>query len=148
MAIETENAYYPKHKYPIWPKITTPQMNDYTVGNKYDIRIEDKQRQRENGGAGPYNYAHEAILIHREDTVYGKVPPIIIAFASNTKSATKASKRLCPGEGKFKEDDDVVLLLFARLDVMKDVVEGEDIIPGDFSKEDVEGNGLTMSTEN
>ena len=140
--------YSPKHALPIYTKITPEGFNDYTVGDKYDMRIDDSDRQNEKGGEGPYNYVHECLLISKEVMEFGDVPDILIAFDGYSKSREEALERISPGDTPIENDRVIELLVFLRLDKAKEFIEeGHTPIEYPFRKEDVEGNGPSMATE-
>lgn len=142
MAIETISAYVPKYALPLYTRITFPNHNDYDVGEKYDIRVEDEERQKEKGGKGPYNYTHESLLIAKEEVRFGAVWDILLAFDGHSKSKEEAIERIFP-EGQLPDDDtQVVILIFLRLDRVKEWVESDtEVIHPPDSKSDYEGNG-------
>lgn len=128
--------YHPKHKLPLYTRVTTPQQNSYKVGDEYEIRIEDSERASEKGEKPPYNYTHEAILVGEWSVKLSDVPNILLAFDANTKSRKDALKRIVPGNPPYPDDKNLVILTFLRKDTTKDfVVEGGDSIPDDFNKE-------------
>lgn len=148
MPIDHMNRYYPKLALPLYTKIADPKMNEYNVGEKYDIRLEDRERQHERGGTGPFNYIHEALLIMKEETTWGEIDDIVIAFDSHSVKRSEAEKRLFPHLEKVEDDYGVEFCIFLRLDMVKDFVEeGPGAIHETFSKEAVEGNGRFMDTE-
>jgi hypothetical protein len=148
MAIETVQQYNPKHKLPVYTHISLPGHNDWSVGDKYDVRIQDKERQKEKGGSGPYNYIHEAVLIAKEQMKYGDVSRIMLGFDAHTTSKSEAEERIFPDIEDMDEDTEVVVLVFMRLDRVKDfVTSGMDVIEPGFDKEQAEGNGRSTDTE-
>lgn len=142
MPIETVERYTPKHKLPIYTKIGLPGHNDWEVGERYNVRVEDPKRREERGDTGPYNPLHEAVLIAKEQMVYGDLSRILFGFDSHTTSKSEAEERVFPNPDDVDEDTDIVLLVFMRLDKVKEFVSsGMDVIEPGFSKEDAEGNG-------
>ena len=145
MAIDTLKHYHPLHQYPVYLKLVPPRQNAYDVGEKYDMRLEDPERQEEKGGDGAFNYAHEALLVSVEEYKFGDVPNMLIALLGNSKSRTEALGNVCIGDEPYPEDEEVLLLTFLRLDKVKEFVENDkDIIPPQMSKKSIEGNGRGM----
>lgn len=148
MGIDTLPHYNPMYQYPFYLKLIPPEHNDYKVGSKYDMRVEDGERQRDKGGSGPYRYIHEAVLIGKQEYKFEDVPNILIAVLGDSKSRSEALERITPKGTPYPDDRELVLLTFLRLDAAKDFVENDkDIIPSDMSKESVEGNGRGMATD-
>jgi len=142
MPIETVQRYNPKHKLPLYTQISLPGHNDWNVGERYNIRVEDPDRQQEKGGMGAYNHLHESVLVCKEHMKYGDLSRILFGFDANTTSKSEAEERTFPKPDEVDEDTDIVLLVFMRLDKVKEFVSSglEAIEPG-FSKEHAEGNG-------
>lgn len=139
MAIETLQAYNPKHTLPIYTKITRDRQNDYRVGDEYEMRVEDPDRAEEKDGRPPFNYTHEAVLVAKEETELGEIPPALMAFDAHTKSRSEAVDRISIGSNKWGKDEEVVLLIFARTDKIQEFVTSEmEVIDPELSKEDYE----------
>lgn len=148
MAIDSMKSYYPKLALPVYTKITDPKMNEYEIGEKYDIRIRDSERQEEKGGEGVYNYIHEALLVAKRETTFGELEDILIAFDAHTPSRETAIQRMFPSPEDVDDDKEVILAVFLRLDMVKEFVEdGPDAIHKTFSKEATEGNGRPTGIE-
>lgn len=125
MAIDTFKYYHPKMKQLIYGKITTERQNDYTLFNEYEIRVPDE----ENGDEGPYNYTHNTILIGKEVVEWSDVPDLFIAYTAKARDREEAVERIHPGkEGSFDSDDEVLLLLFMRVDEAKKFILNEEKI--------------------
>lgn len=148
MGIDTLPNYHPLYQYPVYLKIVPPEHNDYTVGDSYDMRIEDNDRQNAEEESGPYNYVHETLLVGIEEYEFGNIPPLMLALLGNSKNRGDALETVGIGEGGYSDDREVLLLTFLRKDAAKELVEsGEDIIPSSFGKESVEDSSLTEATE-
>lgn len=130
MGIDSTLAYWPSMQLPVYTKITDPKFNNYTLGETYEIRIEDGDRAEE----GPYNYVHDAILIGKWKCKLDEIPDILLALTFYTKSKNEALNNL------EISGDNVVVLCFMRNDKVKEFIgkEYETIFPDNFSKEDVE----------
>lgn len=146
MPIDELSKYWPKIKLPLYTKITDPRFNDFTVGEEYDIRIEDPDRVEEKDGSGPYNYIHECILIAKEKLTISELPGLVLAFDAHSRNKNKALKRISPDNEKWDNDKEIVLLIFLRKDAVKEyvtsdieVLEDKDITE-EFNKEDAENN--------
>lgn len=147
MAIETTAAYVPKFQLPMYTMIRDPRFNDYRVGDKYDIRIEDEERQEEKGGSGPYSYIHQALLVGKQEYEYGMLPDVLMAFDAHTKSRKDAREFICPGDD-CDEDRTFVVLFFVRLDKIPEWIQGEaERINPREGKEPCEGNTEELSTK-
>ena len=141
MAIETIQDYNQKYQLPVYTEVALPEHNDYELGEKYDIRVEDSERQKEKGGKGPYNYIHESILIAKRRCLFGELEDVTLAFNARTQSRNEAVKDLSPGE-PLEDDREVVLLVFLRLDKVEGWVMGDFTpIDPDNPTEAQEGNG-------
>lgn len=142
MAIDTLRGYVPKLALPLYTRITREHQNDYEVGKKYSMRVDDEQRQQEKGGKGPYNYTHEAILVAKEHMTLDEIPDILLAFEAHTSSRSEAIDWLSPSEGSYDDEEELVVLLFLRLDKAVEWVRsgGQSQLPP-FTVEDYEGNG-------
>lgn len=136
MAIETVQWYHPKHKLPVYTRITGAGQNSYELGDTYEIRIEDNERASEKGDKPPYNYTHEAILVGEWSVKLSDVPNILLAFDANTDSRKDALKRVVPGSPPYPDDKEMLVLTFLRTDAAKEfVMNGPESIPDDFNKE-------------
>lgn len=142
MAIDTLRSYGPKLALPLYTRITRERVNDYKVGKKYEMRIEDPERQEEKGGRGPYNYTHPALLVGKEEYLFGEVPDVLLAFDAHTTSRSEAKDWLSPSDPGYEDDTEVVVLFFLRLDETEEWVKGDgERIEAPFTVEDFEGNG-------
>lgn len=142
MGIDGVSAYIPKHTLPIYTKITDPKFNDYSIGEKYKMRVEDQKRQDEKGETGSFNYTHEAILISKEEMKFEDVPGILIAFDGHSRDAEEAIDTICPGEGSWDGDKDVVMLIFLRVDKAKEwIMSDAEVIEPPTSVKDHEDDG-------
>lgn len=141
MAIDTVSMYHPAMKFPLWMKITTTHQNSYDLGNEYEIRIEDAERNRDKGGSGPYNYIHEAVLVGKWQTEVGDIHPIVLGFCGNTQSQKEAIQSIQGSSRGLDSSSKVYVLTFLRKDIAKEMIlEGPDIIPNEFGKEEVESD--------
>lgn len=139
MAIETISWYHPKHKLPLYTRVTTPGQNSYSVGDTYEIRIEDTERAEQTGDEPPYNYTHEAILVGEWSVKLSDVPGMLLAFDANTSSREEALDRVVPGSKPYPDDKEMLVLTFLRKDAAQDFVLNEaESIPDEFNKEAVE----------
>lgn len=140
MAIETVTFYHPGMRHPLWLKVTTPRQNDYTVGKKYEIRVEDKDRASSEGVMSDYNYAHEALLVGKWIEELQDVPQEVLGYASNSDKWSEVKDILFPwADDESGLPDEVVILCFLRIDKAEElVVDGPESIPGDFNKEAIE----------
>lgn len=147
MVIETVRDWNQKLQLPVYTRISTPKQNDYTVGEKYDIRVEDKERQSELGGKGPFRYAHECLLIAKEEYPLAEVPDELLAFDADKASKSEAVAEVMAASD-YEDSDLVVVLVFLRLDKTKDWVLKEFTpIDPENGIESQEGNGLSTGTE-
>jgi hypothetical protein len=139
MPIDTHSGYYPLMKFPMYAKVTKPEMNDYEVGNEYEMRIEDPERTEEKRESGPYNWVHDALLIAKENRRWGDVSDIEIALFGHSRDREEAVRRICVGDEEYEDDEGVVILVFIRVDKAKEIVM-EDVEPvlNSFEKTDVE----------
>lgn len=138
MAIDTVSGYSPKMRLPVYTKITHENQNSYKVGDTYEIRIEDKERENGEKSAGQYNYVHESLLVAKEEIDPDEIHPVLLAFNGHSKMRSEAVERSFPA-GEVDEDKDYLLLVFLRLDKAKEYIEsGMEYIPNDFNKEDTE----------
>jgi hypothetical protein len=126
MPIDTVKYYNPKMKEPAYVKITTPHQNSYDIFKEYEIRIRDE----ENGEEGPYNYMHEAVLIAKTECEWSKVPDILKAYVANTRDVGEALKRIHPrgSDSSFAAGDEVVILVFLRSQLAKDLLVSGDLL--------------------
>lgn len=152
MAIDTVQLYNPKMTLPIYTQIALPKHNDYTVGDKYDMRIMDKERQQDKGGSGDYSYIHECLLIAKRKCTWGDLPDILKAFDGKAREKKLVHGHTHPLTGTMWEDeDDLIFLVYLRLDKAKEFILNDDevVLPpwseekteGDLTVEDYEGNG-------
>lgn len=140
MAIDTVSGYFPKMRLPLYSKITSQNQNDYKVGETYEIRVEDKERENGEKSAGSYNYTHESVLVAKQEVTEDSIHPILLAFDGHSKKKSEATDRILPG-GEFRDDRDYVLLVFLRLDKAKEYVGSDmEFIPNDFDREDTEAS--------
>lgn len=131
--------YHPKMSLPVYTKVTDPRYNDYTVGEVYEMRIEDSDRAEHRNISGPYNWLHKALLISKRECKFGELEDVLLAFDAKTKSRSEAVERLSPSDITWPDDKDVCLLVFLRMDTAKEFVTSEqDIIPMTFRKDDAE----------
>lgn len=144
MPIDELTKYWPKIKLPVYTKITDPRYNDFTVGDTYEMRIEDSQRVEEHGETGPYNYVHECILIAKEEKKIKDIHPLLLAFDVHTSSRQEALKRLSSDEQSWDDEREVEMLVLLRKDAVKefvtsdmDVLEDADVTD-EFTKEHAE----------
>lgn len=143
MPIDTLRDWYPKLQLPLYTRITTPEQNSYEVGGKYDMRVEDRERQEELGGRGPYTYPHEALLVAREEMKLEDIPDELLGFDTHNTSKKEAVREVFPADFyKGAYEREMVILIFLRLDATRDWVLGEfDTIDPENSIEAYEGNG-------
>lgn len=142
MPIGTVRRYTPKHSLPLYSRVVLRGHNDWTVGEKYDMRVEDPDRQEEKGGRGPYNYTHEALLVGKEEMVFGDVPRILLAFDAHSQKKSECMERTFPSPEKVDGDTEVTVLFLLRLDKTKEFILSDlEVIDPPFKKEDTEGNG-------
>lgn len=141
MPIETFEVYHPMMNLPVYLKLMPERHNDYQLMGKYDVRIPDAERQKEKGGDGPYNYAHECILVGRQEITWREVPDALLAMLGHTDSRKEARETVCIGEGEYDDDRELLLLTFLRLDkALEWIKEDTDIVEPPFTVEDYEGN--------
>ena len=135
MGIETVQWYHPKHKLPLYTRVTSPNQNSYECGETYEIRIEDENRATEKGDKPPYNYTHEAILVGEWSVKLSELPAELLAFDTNTTSKREALQRLLSDEPPYPSDKKMVVLTFLRKDKVQEFVKsGAESIPDDFNK--------------
>lgn len=147
MAIETVKWYHPQMRLPLWAKLEVKERNLYKVGKTYDIRVKDIQRQEEQGGEGPYNYTHQSVLVAKREVKYGDIDPVMLALLGNHKNPEEVKDRLSLGIDGDIEDEELVLLIFMRIDKAKEMVVSDDeIIVGSFVKEEVEADNYPQRT--
>lgn len=124
MPIDTVTDYIPKYALPLYTKITSPEMNDYTVGKEYEIRIDDPDRNEEKGGDGPYNYIHEVLLIGKREATWGELEALTLAFDAHTKRKDEAIDRIATSNS-IRTDEEVVVLFFLRKDKTKEWIQSD-----------------------
>lgn len=121
MGIETEEEYNPRLQHPLYTKIIPPKHNDYTLWEEYEIRVPDEKH----GDDGPYNYVFDALLVGVEETVWGEISPLLIAYTTNTRDAQEAEETIHPTDGTFDDDDELVVLFFLREDETKKFITSD-----------------------
>lgn len=152
MGIDTVQLYNPKMTLPVYTQIALPKHNDYTVGDKYDIRIKDEDRQDEKEGMGEFNYIHECLLISKRECTWEELPDILKAFDGKSRDKDLVHGHTHPVKGtEWEDDDELVFLIYLRLDKAKEFILNDDevVIPpwsddktkGGLTVEDYEGNG-------
>lgn len=135
MPVETINAYNPKHKLPVYTKITDSRFNDYKVGNTYKVRIQDPEEGDEKE---PYNYVHEAILIAKRTVKFGDIEDMLLAFDSNKAKKSEAKKQIIPEKAEWSDDTQVLVCVFLRKDMVQEFVTSEmEVIEPEFSKDKI-----------
>lgn len=147
MALDTMSGYLEKLGLPLYIKISTQGHNSWEIGKKYDIRIEDPERQEEKGGEGRYVYVHEALLIGvSEAETVEDIPDIVLAFNSCTRDRDKALEHI---KSYIESEENLYILFLLRLDMAKEfIVDGLDSIPREVDvKEATEGNGYSTDIE-
>lgn len=133
MAIDTISSLHPKLALPLYTKITHPRMNDYKVGEVYEMRLNDPERARERGQKGPLHYVHECMLLSMQQMDIEQVPDILLAFDQLTTSRSEALDSIPDDNGE------VVILIFLRLDVAKGIVtDGIEAVHETFNREALE----------
>lgn len=141
MAIDTLKSYVPKLALPLFTRIIPPEHNDYRVGNKYDMRIEDRERQQETGGRGNYYYVNECLLVGKEETTFGELDDLLMAFDAHTKSRGEAERFISPGDKIMDDEREVVVLFFLRTDKAMEWIQSEaETIEPPTSVEEFESN--------
>lgn len=141
MPIDTEEVYTPQMNLPVYLKLVPPEHNDYEPNKKYDIRIPDPERQKEKGGDGPYNYAHECLCVGTQEVTWREVPDALLALLGHTPSRSEAIETVCVGGDEYDKDRDLLLVTFLRLDRTKEFIgSGEEVVEPPFTVEDYEGN--------
>lgn len=151
MAIETVTQYNPSYTLPLYIVIKRAnRAENGDVGDKFDIRIEDKERQDEKGGKGPYNYMHESILIAQRICKWRELKDITKAYLAHSRDREDVHSFTHPSEdGEWKEDDEVMLRVFIRLDAARDFIINDEYVQnkswipdyrGEIDIEDYEGN--------
>lgn len=126
----------PYHALPIYLKITPVEFNDYKVGGEYEIRYEDEVSNNLKDEEGPFNYAHEALLISKQEMEFGDVNPILIAFLGNSRNAEEALEEVCARGEPYDDDRMVNVLTFLRIDKAKEfVIEGYEKLETPIKKE-------------
>lgn len=114
MPIDTISQWHPKFALPVYTKIVWENMNDYTVGDIYEMRMEDEENADDRA---PFNYVHEAMLICKRRINIGDTNDMLLAFDLLTRSREEAMEKLVYREGEM------LLLVFLRVDMAKKMVE-------------------------
>jgi len=139
MGLYLIDNYEPKMSLPIYPVITFPERQDWTVGDSYQIKVEDVDRSLERVDDKPFNPLHEAVLLSEEVKELRSVNPILLALDANTSVKSKAIERISPSDKKYSPEKEVSVLLFLRKDATIDFVEDQyEGIGERFDKEDLE----------
>lgn len=152
MAIETVVWYNPSYTLPIYLVIKRKRyIENGDVGDKFDMRIADRDRQEEKGGKGPYNYTHESVLIAQRVCEWQELEDIVKAYAAHSRDREDVHRFTHPQDGgEWEDDDEVVLRVFLRLDAARDFITNDEYVQsrpwvpdyeGEIDIEDYEGNG-------
>lgn len=108
---------------PIYPKISSPKHNDYTVGEVYDVRL-TKDADLE--------YAHKVKLVAKIEKKFKDIDPYVLALATGEESATDAKKSVV-----FDDDQDILVLYYLRMDKVEEFVREVDIDYADINWSDI-----------
>lgn len=125
MPIETISSYIPKYKLPVFTRIVDEKVNDYTVGETYEFRIEDGDRAEEADEQKTFSWPFEAILVGKERMEFGQVDNMVLAFNGHSVSRSEAIENICPGTNRWDDDKEVAVLTFANVESIKDWVQSD-----------------------
>lgn len=108
---------------PLYPVISSPRHNDYTVGEEYDVRL-TKDADLE--------YAHKVKLVAKVEKKLEDIDPYVLALATGEESPSAAYKTI-----PFDEDQDILVLYYLRMDKVEEFVRGVDINYADIDWSDI-----------
>lgn len=123
----------PKHCLPVYTAIKHPMHNDYSLGEVYEMNIEEPDRAKDRGQKPPYNHVHDSLLIAKRRCKVEDIDDILLAFDKDTRDKDEAVERI------HSHDGEAVILVFLRLDKAKGMVtEGLEAVHETMTKEDIE----------
>lgn len=123
MGIETLKEGKESVTLPLYPEISSPKHNGYSVGDEYDIRL---------AGKAELGYAHKAKLVSKDVKPLNEVDPYVIALSECTPSRSEALSDM-----PFDTDQEVVVLYFLRMDKVEEFVKGVSFDPEDIDYKDI-----------